>query len=278
VPAKPDVTDAVLLLGAGRMGSALLRGWVATGRLQQIYVVEPNPSEAVKALAGAGSITLSSESDFTHFPRVQTAVIAMKPQAIRAETALLQQLGTVTPLVLSIAAGITTSFLAAQLGRKTRVIRAMPNTPGSIGQGITVLHAGRDVEAPDRALAESLMSAFGETLWLDEEALLDVVTALSGSGPAYVFLLAEALAAAGREQGLDSAVADKLARFTVSGAGALIAADSRPAAELRRDVTSPGGTTEAALNVLTAPDGLPDLIARAVDAATERGKALGRHG
>ena len=202
----------------------------------------------------------------------------MKPQAISAETGLLQNLGSAAPLVVSIAAGITTAFLASHLGRRSHVIRAMPNTPGSIGQGITVLYAASGAQPPDRQLAASLMSAFGETLWLEDEALLDAVTAVSGSGPAYVFLLAEALTAAGRAQGLDPAMADKLARFTVSGAGALIAADSRPTAELRRDVTSPGGTTEAALNVLTVQGGLMDLIARAVAAATERGKALGKTG
>ena len=152
----------------------------------------------------------------------------------------------------------------------------MPNTPGSIGRGITVLCAGPEIEAQQRELAAMLMSALGATLWLDDEALLDAVTAVSGSGPAYIFLLAEALAAAGREQGLDPAVADKLARYTVSGAGALLETDNRPAAELRRDVTSPGGTTEAALNVLNGPNGLRELILRAIAAATERGKALGR--
>ena len=152
----------------------------------------------------------------------------------------------------------------------------MPNTPGAIGRGITVLCAGGKLSAADRALAEELMAALGETLWLRDEALMDAVTAVSGSGPAYVFLMAEALAAAGRAQGLDAATAERLARATVSGAGALIAADARPASELRKEVTSPGGTTEAALNVLMAKDGLEPLMRRAVDAATRRGRELGK--
>lgn len=277
MPAKPDVTSTVLLLGAGRMGAALLRGWIAAGLLQKIYVVEPYPADTVKALAEAGSIVLRSAPDFTHLPQIRTAVIAMKPQAIRTETVLLRELGAIVPLALSIAAGITTPFLASHLGAGTRVICAMPNTPGSIGQGITVLHAALGIGAEDRMLAELLMAPFGETLWLDNEFLLDAVTALSGSGPAYVFLLAEALAAAGREQGLDPAMADKLARFTVSGAGALMATDPRALEELRREVTSPGGTTEAALNVLMARGGLVDLIRRAIAAATERGRSLGKN-
>jgi pyrroline-5-carboxylate reductase len=272
------VTGAVLLLGAGRMGAALLRGWLSAGQIEKIHVVEPHPSQGVKALAEAGSILLTAKADFAKIPRLQATVIAMKPQAIRVETGLLQDLGAATSLVLSIAAGITTPFLASHLGRQTRVIRAMPNTPGSIGQGITALYAAPEVDASDRLLAASLMSAFGETIWLDDESLLDAVTAVSGSGPAYVFLLAEALAAAGREQGLDASTAEKLARFTVSGAGALIAADSRAVADLRGEVTSPGGTTEAALNVLMASGGLTDLMGRAVAAATERGRKLGKAG
>ncbi|MDE2474038.1 MAG: pyrroline-5-carboxylate reductase [Alphaproteobacteria bacterium] len=259
------------------MGSALLRGWVAARKLDKIYVVEPYPSDTVNQLAGDKAIELIAESGLRQIPEIAAAVLAMKPQTIKAESGLLQELGLHAPLVLSIAAGVTTSHLMAQLGRKPRVVRAMPNTPGAIGKGITVLYAGPEVEPADRRLAQSLMSAFGEILWLKDEALLDAVTAVSGSGPAYVFLMVEALAAAGRAEGLDAATAERLARFTVSGAGALVANDPRPAEDLRRDVTSPGGTTEAALGVLTAPDGLVNLMKRAVAAATERGKALGKN-
>ena len=270
------MTGLVLLVGAGRMGSALLRGWIAARRLQKIIVLEPQPSAEVATLADSGAIVLVREVASQALPRVDAAVLAMKPQTLQNETAFLQKLGLATPLVLSIAAGITTGFLGVHLGDRTRVIRAMPNTPGAIGQGITVLFSGPNSGAPERALASSLMAAFGETLWINDERLMDAVTAVSGSGPAYVFLLAEALAGAGREQGLDPETADKLARFTVSGGGALIGADPRPVADLRRDVTSPGGTTEAALNVLMAPNGLVQLMSRAIAAATERGKTLGK--
>lgn len=259
------------------MGSALLRGWVAAGKLDKIYVIEPHPSDAVKQLAREKAVELIAEAGLAQIAGIDAAVLAMKPQTIKMKGGLLQELGLHAPLVLSIAAGVTTSHLMAQLGRKPRVVRAMPNTPGAIGKGITVLYARCDVETAQRQFAESLMSAFGEILWLEDETLLDGVTAVSGSGPAYVFLMVEALAAAGRAEGLDSATAEKLARFTVSGAGALVANDPRPAEDLRRDVTSPGGTTEAALSVLTAHDGLVNLMKRAVAAATERGKALGKN-
>ena len=270
-----DANPAVLLVGAGRMGGALVRGWSTASTVGQIHVIEPAASEFISGLAAAGSITLRPDLDFG-LPRVGAIVLAMKPQAIKSNTGLLRRLGALNAPLISIAAGITISFLAAHLGGQPRVIRAMPNTPGSIGRGITVLCAGPEIDTPQQTFAAMLMSALGETLWLPDEFLLDAVTAVSGSGPAYVFLLAEALAAAGREQGLDPAVADKLARFTVSGAGALLDADNRSAAELRRDVTSPGGTTEAALNVLNGPNGLTELMLRAVAAATERGKVLGK--
>ena len=266
---------AVLLAGAGRMGLALLRGWIAGKPDFKILVLDPNPSDAVKQCAKNGAIELYAAPDNSKLPQLRAIVLAMKPQVIKAEGALLKPLGSANALTVSIAAGITTASLCSQLGGNARVVRAMPNTPGSIGRGVTVLFANREAANQDRELAQSLMSPLGETLWIEDEALMDSVTAVSGSGPAYVFLLAEALAAAAREQGLDAATADKLARHTVAGAGALMVQDSRAVAELRRDVTSPGGTTEAALNVLAARDGLMQLLSRAVAAATARGKELG---
>jgi pyrroline-5-carboxylate reductase len=209
-------------------------------------------------------------------PPLAAVVLAIKPQVLKGEDKLLKALGKSGALLLSIAAGVGTPLLRQKIGRGGPLVRAMPNTPGSIGRGITVLCAGGALSASGRALAEDLMAALGETLWLGDEALMDAVTAVSGSGPAYVFLMAEALAAAGRAQGLDSAIAERLARATVSGAGALLDADARPASELRKEVTSPGGTTEAALNVLVAKEGLEDLMRRAVDAATRRGRELGK--
>jgi pyrroline-5-carboxylate reductase len=267
---------AVLLIGAGRMGGALIKGWLAAKRFSAIHVVEPHPSDAVTALASARSISVHDGFEAGSLPPLDAVVLAVKPQILKGETALLQGLGKTGALVLSIAAGVTTGFLAVGLGPDARLVRAMPNTPGAIGQGITVLYADARLDTADRALAQMLMASLGETLWLEDEALMDAVTAVSGSGPAYVFLMAEALAQAGRAQGLDAATADRLARATISGAGALLAADPRAAAALRKEVTSPGGTTEAALDVLMAPDGLHELMGRAIAAATMRGKQLGK--
>jgi pyrroline-5-carboxylate reductase len=257
------------------MGSALLKGWIAGKRFSAIHVIEPVPSAAIKALAAQSAIHLYDGLGKS-LPQFAAAVIALKPQVLKGERDLVAALGSRGALVLSIAAGVTTTLLSAALGSGARLVRAMPNTPGAIGKGITVLYTGAALSPSDRALAEALMTALGDTLWLADEALMDAVTAVSGSGPAYVFLLAEALAAAARAQGLDAKTAERLARATVSGAGALLDADSRPAAELRQEVTSPGGTTEAALKVLMASDGLESLMLRAIDAASKRGKELGK--
>jgi pyrroline-5-carboxylate reductase len=272
--AKGNGDRAVLLIGAGRMGGALIKGWIASKRFSAIHVVEPLPSPAIKALAKKAIILHRALPK--KLPPLTAVVLAIKPQILKGEAELLRALGKANALVLSIAAGIATPLLREKIGSAAPLVRAMPNTPGAIGRGITVLYAGSKLSAVDRALTESLMASLGETLWLEDEALMDAVTALSGSGPAYVFLMAEALAAAGRAQGLDSATADKLARVTISGSGALLAADPRPAYELRQEVTSPGGTTEAALRVLMAGDGLESLLRRAIAAATVRGKELGK--
>jgi pyrroline-5-carboxylate reductase len=257
------------------MGSALLKGWVAAKRFSAIEVVEPAPSPVLRSLARKRAI-LHHAGLPAKLPGVDAVVLAIKPQVLKLKHGLLRSLGSTNALVLSIAAGIGTDLLRQYLGGSLPLVRAMPNTPGAIGKGITVLCAGGKLSASEHALAEQLMAPLGETLWLVDEPLMDAVTAVSGSGPAYVFLLVEALSAAGRAQGLDSATADRLARATVSGAGALIASDARPAAELRKEVTSPGGTTEAALNVLMGKDGLEDLMQKAIDAATRRGRELGK--
>ena len=267
---------AVLLIGAGRMGGALIKGWLAAKRFSAVHVIEPQPSDAVKALAAAQMITLHECFDGGLLPAPEAIVLAVKPQVVKGAAAMLQPVGKSGALILSIAAGITTANLGASLGRDARLVRAMPNTPGAIGQGITVLYADQNLAVGDRALAEALMASLGETLWLKDEALMDAVTAVSGSGPAYVFLMAEAMAQAGRAQGLDATMAVRLARATISGAGALLEADPRPAAELRTEVTSPGGTTQAALEVLMASDGLTELMRRAIAAATARAKQLGK--
>ncbi len=257
------------------MGSALIKGWLAAERFSAIHVVEPAPSAGLKGLARKRAISVHRELPAS-LPPLAAVVLAIKPQVLKGEGDLLGTLGKTGALVLSIAAGIGTKMLRSKLGGRAPLIRAMPNTPGAIGRGITVLCAGGKLSAKDRALAEALMSPLGEMLWIDDEALMDAVTAVSGSGPAYVFLLAEALASAGRAQGLDGATAERLARATVAGAGALLAADARPASDLRKEVTSPGGTTEAGLTVLMAEDGLEVLLRNTVDAATRRGRELGK--
>jgi pyrroline-5-carboxylate reductase len=274
--AKTKKKEAViLLLGAGRMGGALLRGWIASGRFAAIHVVEPKPSGAIGTLAKQKKITLSNNFDFTR-AKVRAAVVALKPQVLKNEPALLKALGATGALIVSIAAGITTRFLHQTLGAASPVVRTVPNTPGAIGQGITALYASPGLSVAQRTLAQSLMKPLGETLWLGDERLMDAVTALSGSGPAYVFLLTETMTKAGISHGLAPDVSARLARATIMGAGALLGADPRSPEELRRDVTSPAGTTEAALNILLGKGGLEALMMRAITAATRRSRELGK--
>ncbi|HUJ46997.1 MAG TPA: pyrroline-5-carboxylate reductase [Rhizomicrobium sp.] len=263
----------ILLIGAGRMGSALLKGWIAK-RIGPIAVVEPKPSPALRKLARAKPIALhKSVAEVRAKPRA--CVIAIKPQVLKTEASVLKDIAGSGALMISIAAGSSLKLMRRAWGGDARIIRAMPNMPGQIGRGISALYAAEGATPADRKLAERLLAALGETLWVPRECLIDSVTAVSGSGPAYVFLFVEALAAAARKEGLSPEAADRLARATITGAGALLDADRRPPSELRRDVTSPGGTTEAALSVLMSKDGLASLVARAVRAANRRARELG---
>ena len=259
----------VLLIGAGRMGSALLKGWRAN-KLKSIIVVEPKPSAEIKKLARAKAITLYSAPSQVK-GKVETCIVAIKPQILKGEAPALAAIAN-NALMISIAAGTSIAALQKAWGTRARIIRAMPNTPGAIGKGITGLYAAKGVGAKDKKKADALLKALGETVWVKSEALIDSVTALSGSGPAYVFHLVEAMTAAGVAAGLKPAEAEKLARATVAGAGALLAADKAAAADLRIAVTSPGGTTEAALKVLM-PE-LTGLMTRAVAAAKKRAEEL----
>jgi len=262
----------ILLIGAGRMGGALLKGWLKSG-VKSVNVVEPKPSAELRRLVRARKITLfAAPSGVKRRPSV--CVVAIKPQVLKGEVRALAGFAQSGALMISIAAGTTVAAMAAAWGPKARIIRAMPNTPGAIGRGITGLFAARGATAADKKRAASLLSALGETAWVAKETLIDSVTAVSGSGPAYLFLMAEALTEAGMAEGLPRAQAEKFARATVSGAGALLAADKSPAAALREAVTSPGGTTAAALSVLMADDGLVQLMKRAVRAARERAQEL----
>lgn len=263
----------LLLLGAGRMGGALLAGWQKRGLLASPpVVIEPAPSRALRDAAARGDVVLNPGPGAGPAPTL--AVVAVKPQSIEAALSDLKpHLGAAT-LVLSIAAGVRISKLKALLGKERPIVRAMPNLAAAVGEGITVACIASDVSESARALCTRLLEAVGEVAWIGNEDLLDAVTAVSGSGPAYVFLLAECLAAAGAAQGLSPALAERLARRTVTGAGALLAASDESAASLRESVTSPGGTTEAALKILMDPSGMQDLLTRAVAAATVRARAL----
>lgn len=265
----------VLLIGAGRMGSALLKGWRAN-KLKSIIVVEPKPSAEIKKLAKTKAITLLAAPSQVK-GKVETCIVAIKPQILKGEAPALAAIADSSKkgsgaLMISIAAGTSIAALQKAWGAKARIVRAMPNTPGAIGKGITGLYAAKGVGAKDKSKADALLKALGETVWVKSEALIDSVTALSGSGPAYVFHLVEAMTAAGMAAGLKPAEAEKLARATVVGAGALLAADKTGAAELRIAVTSPGGTTEAALKVLM-PE-LTGLMTRAIAAAKKRAEEL----
>lgn len=262
-------TRGLVLLGCGKMGSALLQGWLAGGLPPaSVHVIEPNPSDWLRASGVAINGPLPA--------RPAVALLAVKPQMMGAALPALQALGGGGTLFISIAAGTSLATLAAALGAGTPIVRVMPNTPAAVGRGISALIGNAQASPAHLALARDLMAAVGETVMLDHEGQMDAVTAVSGSGPAYVFHLIEALAAAGVAQGLPEAMAMHLARATVTGAGELAHRAPETAAQLRINVTSPGGTTAAALAQLMDPaSGLPPLMARAVAAATQRGKELG---
>jgi pyrroline-5-carboxylate reductase len=263
----------VMLVGAGKMGLALAKGWLDAGLPpENLVLVDPNPGEPAKQLAQDYELTISAQA-LGLLPNV--VVIAVKPQIIDGVLeSLLPVIGPHT-LAISIAAGIDIARLSRGL-EMGRVVRTMPNTPAQIGKGITGLVAGPEVSAEGRSVAEALLLAAGPIVWLNDESQLDVVTAVSGSGPAYVFHLVEALAAAGKAQGLSDAIAEQLARQTVIGSAALLEADPAAPAVLRQNVTSPNGTTAAGLAVLMADNGLTELVGRTVEAARKRSEDLGR--
>ena len=255
------------------MGSALLKGWIKRG-VGPVIVIEPNPAPVLRALANQRAITLVAAPSQVTAKKIAACLVAIKPQVLKNEAPVLAGFAKGGALMISIAAGTHTKSLFQAWGAKARIIRAMPNTPGAIGQGITGLFAAQGATTADKKNADRLLSALGETVWVTREDLIDSVTAVSGSGPAYLFLMAEALTDAGVAEGLPRAQAEKLARATVAGAGALLAADKSSASALREAVTSPGGTTAAALQVLMAKDGLPALMKRAVAAARKRAEEL----
>ncbi|ABL72931.1 pyrroline-5-carboxylate reductase [Paracoccus denitrificans] len=266
-----DLNDGgVLVVGCGRMGGALLDGWIAQGlQPASLWIEDPHPGDRLLALAAQGAHVNAPRP-----ARPAVVLLAVKPQMMAEVLAGLAALPADVP-VLSVAAGVSLQQYGAALGDRP-IIRAMPNTPALVGRGITAI-IGNDHAGPGHlALATRMFSAVGEVVALEAEAQIDAVTAISGSGPAYLFLFAEALEQAARALGLPEALARQLARGTVGGAAAMMVASGRDAAELRREVTSPAGTTAAALAVLMRPDGLPDLIAQAAEAARDRSVALGQ--
>lgn len=260
----------LLLVGCGKMGGAMLDGWLARG-LAASDVIVAEPVEALRPKT-PGLLTVTSSTDLRETPEI--VVLAVKPQTMDAALSDLRRFADDGAVFLSIAAGKTLAYFARHLGPAAKVVRAMPNTPAAARQGITVATAASSVSEAEKRKCQQLLEAVGQALWVDDEALMDPVTALSGSGPAYVFLLVEAMAAAGAKLGLAPEMAMQLARATVAGSGELLRQSAEPASQLRINVTSPGGTTAEALKVLMAEDGIQPVFDRALAAASRRSREL----
>jgi pyrroline-5-carboxylate reductase len=268
-----SVPGAVLLVGAGKMGGALLESWLARGLPPALLsVIEPSPAPELAKMLTAKRIARDPQPPL--LPTHAAVVLAVKPQTAPDAIKQIARFVGRDTVVVSIMAGRTLGFLAKHLPKGTAIVRAMPNTPASIGRGITVAVPQARVTSGARELADALLAPPGPVEWIKNEKWMDAVTAVSGTGPAYVFLLAESLARAGVAAGLPKLLATKLARETVAGSGELLHRSSLEAAKLRENVTSPGGTTAAALKILMARSGLDPLLKKAVAAATKRSRQL----
>ena len=267
------LTGTLVLVGAGKMGGAMLEGWLKSGAdPTRIVAFDPAPPAEVKSTLEAKGVRLNPRiSDITD---TEVIIIAVKPQLMEDVLPGIVPLKTSKPLILSVAAGKTIASYERHFGADAAVIRTIPNTPAAVGRGITAMASNPNVSASQMELARQLLSAVGEVVTVDDEALIDAVTAVSGSGPAYVFYLTECLAAAGEKVGLPAGLAMQLARATVAGSGELMRQSGIEAATLRHNVTSPKGTTYAALQVLMADDGMQPLFDKAIDAATRRSREL----
>ncbi len=265
-------TDTVLLAGAGKMGGAMLRGWLALGVAgSRISVVEPRPSDDLQSLCRVHNVRLNPVS----ISPVDTLVLAIKPQMLEAAASALAVWSGPDTVLLSIMAGKSVKALAARFPDTAVIVRAMPNLPASVGRGVTGVASGHPLSVRQKARVDQWLAAVGSVEWLDHEHDIDIVTAVSGSGPAYVFFLTEALDRAAQKAGLSVELAGRLARATVEGAGELMYRSPEIASDiLRQNVTSPGGTTAAALEVLMAETGLQPLLDEAVAAAIRRAKEL----
>jgi pyrroline-5-carboxylate reductase len=267
-----NLNGSIVLAGAGKMGGAMLTGWLAQGvAASKLAVIDPAPSNDITSLAAQG---LRINPAHAELGDVSVLVVAVKPQMFADAAPHLRAHVAPSTLVLSIMAGVPIAKLSQACGGK--VVRAMPNTPAAIGRGITVAVAETSVGQQQREIADALLRATGSVEWIDDEALMDAVTAVSGSGPAYVFLLAEELARAGVAAGLSPELATRLARETVAGSGELLHRSDLTSETLRKNVTSPGGTTAAALDVLMGSGGFQPLLARAVAAAAKRSRELAK--
>ncbi len=269
-----EIDGPLLLVGCGRMGGALLAGWLERGvEAASVTAIEPF-EPAAKAIAAKGVRCLSDAAALEPDYRPAVVLLAVKPQQMDAALPAFRALAGPGTVFLSIAAGKNLAYFETQLGAAAALVRAMPNTPAAVGRGMSVLVANPQAGPDQCRICEDLLSAVGEVAWVDDEALLDVVTAVSGGGPAYVFLLIEVLAQAGVEAGLPEELALRLARVTVAGSGELVRQSEEPASKLRENVTSPGGTTLEALKILMAADALQPLMTRAIAAATRRSREL----
>ncbi|MGI9351759.1 MAG: pyrroline-5-carboxylate reductase [Rhizobiaceae bacterium] len=262
----------VVLIGAGNMGGAMLRGWIAGGMSpSSITVVDPGPSQDMKEYLASHLIELATDASGVNFPDV--LLLAVKPQMMDKVLPSVKSLVGPETVAVSVAAGTTIAGISAALGN-IPVIRSMPNTPSLVGRGITVACPGNGVTQAHKNNVDQLLRAIGKLEWVEDETLIDTVTAVSGSGPAYVFHLAECMAQAGISAGLPPELAMTLARETVSGAGELLHLSEDEPSVLRKNVTSPGGTTAAALEVLMAPEAMPKILEQAVLAAKKRSQEL----
>lgn len=268
-----DLPRSLILIGAGKMGGAMLDGWLATGiNPRGITILDPHPSPDAASTARAHGMQLNPP--LGHVPQAAVIVLAIKPQMLDAVAPLLKPLMHPGVLILSILAGKTVSDIAGRTGGHGAIVRAMPNLPASVRRGMTAAYPAPQVSPGQKGMADALLKGVGKVEWIEDEGLIDAVTAVSGSGPAYVFHLVEALAEAGRAAGLPSELAERLARGTIEGAGELLYRSDMPPGVLRQNVTSPGGTTAAALEVLMGENGLTPLMRKAVAAAKRRAEEL----
>lgn len=268
-----NLRGTLVLVGAGKMGGAMLEGWLKGGAdPHKVVALDPSPPAEVKEMLAGHGVRLNPP--VSAITDAEVLVVAVKPQVMEDVLPGIVALGRSKPLILSVAAGKTIALFERHFGKDAAVIRTIPNTPAAVGRGITAMAANPNVSAAQLELARGLLASVGDVVTVDDEAMIDAVTAVSGSGPAYVFYLTECLAAAGEKVGLPAALAMQLARATVAGAGELMRVSGLEATTLRQNVTSPKGTTHAALQVLMAEDGMQPLFDKAIAAAARRSREL----